>query len=206
MNIYQGTETAPDSDITNIVPTAGELFSTTTTNNVTDSGNSNEAATLPTLFITNSNGVIIQGPDMLPIMSDINNSANPLIKEILSLNDKGQLVDQYGNVVNEAFYDPLPEGYEYVLDDMGMISVVSTKKPTTEPTTEDSGGFLGIPENKRIVVIVSAAIILLLIIAIIIVLKKGNKKTETEKMIARRDKEKAKRAKKAEKENKKKNK
>ena len=193
LNIYQGKDTAPDSDITNIVPTANVSFS--------DAAN---GTTLPTMFITNADGIIIQGPDMLPIINDLNNSANPLIKEILSLNDKGQLVDQYGNVVNEAIYEPLPDGYEYVLGEDGMISVVLTKKPTTEPTTEDGGGFFSDPENRKIIIIVSAVIILLLIVAIIIVLKKGNKKTETEKMIARRDKEKAKRAKKAERENKKK--
>lgn len=194
LNIYQGTDTAPDSDITNIVPTVSVSFS---------DNNSKESTTLPTFVITNADGLIIQGPNMVPVISDINNSANPLIKEILSLNDRGQLVDQYGNVVNEAIYDPLPEGYEYVLGEDGMISVVITKKPTTEPATEDAGGFFSNPENKKIIAIVSAIVILLLIVAIVIVLKKSNKKTDTEKMIARRDKEKAKRAKKAEKENKK---
>ncbi len=192
LNIYQGKDTAPDSDITNIVPTANVSFS-----------DKKDPTTLPTFIITNADGIIIQGPDMIPIISDINNSANPLIKEILSLNDRGQLVDQYGNVVNEAIYEPLPDGYEYVLGEDGMISIVITKKPTTEPATEDAGGFFNDPENRKIIVIVSAIVILLLIVAIVIVLKKGNKKTETEKMIARRDKEKAKRAKKAEKENKK---
>ncbi len=193
LNIYQGKDTAPDSDITNIVPTANISFSDTA-----------NGTTLPTMFITNADGIIIQGPDMLPIINDLNNSANPLIKEILSLNDRGQLVDQYGNVVNEAIYEPLPDGYEYVLGEDGMIAVVLTKKPTTEPTTEDGGGFFSNPESRKIIIIVSAVVILLLIVAIVIVLKKGNKKTETEKMIARRDKEKAKRAKKAERENKKK--
>ncbi len=198
LNIYQGKDTAPDSDITNIVPTVSVSFS--------DKNNPKESTTLPTFIITNADGLIIQGPNMIPIISDINNSANPLIKEILSLNDRGQLVDQYGNVVNEAIYDPLPEGYEYVLGEDGMISVVITKKPTTEPVTEDLGGFFNNPENRKVIIIVSAIVILLLIVAIVIVLKKGDKKTDTEKMIARRDKEKAKRARKAEKENKKKKK
>ncbi len=198
LNIYQGKDTAPDSDITNIVPTVSVSFS--------DKNNPKESTTLPTFIITNVDGIVIQGPDMIPIISDINNAANPLIKEILSLNDRGQLVDQYGNVINEAIYTPLPEGYEYVLGEDGMVSIVITKKPTTEPATEDAGGFFNDPENRKIIVIVSAIVILLLIVAIVIVLKKGNKKTDTEKMIARRDKEKAKRAKKAEKENKKNNK
>lgn len=198
LNIYQGKDTAPDSDITNIISTVNVSFS--------DKNNPKESTTLPTFIITNADGIIIQGPAIIPIISDINNAANPLIKEILSLNDKGQLVDQYGNVVNEAIYDPLPEGYEYVLGEDGKISIVITKKTTTEPATEDADGFFNKPENRKIIAIVSALVLLLLIVAIVIVLKKGNKKTDTEKMIARRDKEKAKRAKKAEKENKKKNK
>ncbi len=199
LNIYQGKDPAPESDITNIVPTVDINLSDTKSDNTNNN-------TLPTIFITNSDGIVIQGPDMLPIVSDINGSANPLIKEILSLNDKGQLVDQYGNVVNEAIYEPLPEGYEYVLGDNGIISVVLTKKQTTEPTTEEAGDFFADPENRKIVIIVSAVVLILLIVAIVIVIKSGNKKTANEKMIARRDKEKAKRAKKEAKQNKKKQK
>ena len=179
VNVHQGVTEAPDSDLTGLIPTLG------VTNNEQNTPNNQ------------SNG--LQGPALTDALGNLNNGALPMVNTILSLNDKGQLVDQYGNIVSDSTYETLPMGYNYVLNDDGIVSVVLTDKKTTEPTTEENSDKLGKDDATKIIIIVSSVCLILLIIAIVIVAVIANKKrhmTESEKMRARKDKEKRKREKK----------
>ena len=179
VNVHQGVTDAPDSDLTGLIPTLG------VTNNEQNTPNNQ------------SNG--LQGPALTDALGNLNNGVSPMVNTILSLNDKGQLVDQYGNIVSDSTYETLPMGYNYVLNDDGIVSVVLTDKKTTEPTTEENSDKLGKDDATKIIIIVSSVCLILLIIAIVIVAVIANKKrhmTESEKMRARKDKEKRKREKK----------
>ena len=175
VNVHQGITEAPDSDLTGLIPTLA------VSNNNTDNNQNN------------SNG--LQGPPLTDALGNLNNAASPMFNTILSLNDKGQLVDQYGNIVSDSTYETLPAGYEYILNNDGIVSVVLADKKTTEPTTEESSDAISKEKATKIIIIVSICCLIGLIIAIIVVavISKSKKNmTESEKMRARRAKEKRK--------------
>lgn len=178
VNVHQGVTAPPDSDLTGLIPTLSNL-------------NNNEDRPSE-----NSNG--LQGPPLTNVMGNLNNAASPLLDNVLTLNDKGQLVDQYGNIVSDSTYETLPAGYDYILNDDGIISVVLTDKKTTEPTTEENSDKSSENDATKIVIIVSVVCLVLLIIAIIVVAvisKKKSKLTDEEKMRVRKAKEKRKKEK-----------
>ncbi len=177
VNVHQGVTEAPDSDLTGLVPTLGITTGKDTNNNPSSNGG-------------------LQGPPLTDAFGNLNNAASPMLNTILSLNDKGQLVDQYGNIVSDSTYETLPAGYDYILNDDGIVSVVLTDKKTTEPTTEEAGGKVTEEDTRKIIIIVSIFCIICLIIAIIVVLvlsKSNKKKSDADKMRARKAKEKRKR-------------
>lgn len=175
INVHQGVTAPSDSDLTGIIPTLGSLNGDTT---------------------IGSGG--LQGPPLTDVMGNIGNAASPLLNSILTLNDKGQLVDQYGNIVSDSTYETLPPGYDYILNDDGIVTVVPTDKKTTEPTTEEVSDNLGKDDATKIVIIVSVVLLVLLLIAIAVVVavsKKNSQMTESEKTRARKAKEKRKKEK-----------
>ncbi|MBE6800808.1 MAG: hypothetical protein E7529_06350 [Ruminococcaceae bacterium] len=179
VNVHQGITEAPDSDLTGLIPTLGIGDNEDKTNNQNAHGGS-------------------QNPNSQNGLINLNGPASQMVGTILSLNDKGQLVDQYGNIVSDSTYETLPPEYNYVLNDDGIISVVLTDKKTTEPTTEEGSDKLGKVDAGKIIIIVSAVCLILLLIAIIVVAvisKKKRHMTESEKMRARKAKEKRKKEK-----------
>lgn len=178
VNVYQGTTAPSDSDLTGIIPTLGDIGSADETNK-----NSNSS---------------LQGPELSQAIGSLNNAATPLLNSVLTLNDKGQLVDQYGNIVSDSTYETLPEGYNYILNDDGIVTVVVADKKTTEPTTEEASDALGEQDGKKIVVLVSLicfVILLITIIVIAIIAKKNRNMTESEKTRTRKVKERRKKEK-----------
>ncbi len=179
LNIFQGTTPPPDSDLTGII----HPNSTTTPSSPNGDGNNTYAEVTLTI-------------PQLPFVSGVNGIASNLAGKILSLNDKGQLVDQQGNVISQKTYETLPEGYKYVLTDDGIIQTVFIGDTTnvSEYLSEDEEKG---EKARKLVIIISVVVCILLIIALIITLiftkKKG--KTKDEKTKARRAKEKAKKAK-----------
>ena len=172
VNVHQGVTAPSDSDLTGFIPTLGDL------NNI-------EAS-------SGGASVSLTAPPLTNVMNNLGNAVSPLFNGILSLNDKGQLVDQYGNIVSDSTYETLPEGYNYVLNDDGIVTVVLTDKKTTEPTTEDGSDKIEKEEGRKIIIIVSIVFLILLIIAIIVVAvfaKKKSNMTESEKMHKRKAKE-----------------
>lgn len=174
INVHQGVTAPSDSDLTGIIPTLGDI------NNIDASAG-----------ITGN----LQGPPLTNVLNNIGNAAAPLLNSILILNDKGQLVDQYGNIVSDSTYETLPEGYNYMLNDDGIVTVVLTDQKTTEPTTEEGSDKLEQEDGRKIIIIVSIVCLILLIIAIITVAvfaKKKSHMTDSEKMHKRKAKEKGK--------------
>ena len=174
VNVHQGITAPPDSDLTGLIPTLGGL--------------NNEEK-------TSAQDGALQGPPLTNVMGNLNDAASPLLNSVLTLNDKGQLVDQYGNIVSDSTYETLPPNYDYVINNDGIISVVLTDKKTTEPTTEENSDKLSKIDARKIVIIVSIVCFVLILIAIIVVAviaKKNSHMTESEKMRARKEKEKRK--------------
>ncbi len=180
INVHQGTTAPPDSDLTGLLPSFNIGGN--------EAGNNNQ---------NNSNGGL-HPPGLTDVIANLNDAAAPLINGILSLNDKGQLVDQYGNIVSDSTYETLPQGYNYVLNDDGIVTVVLTDKKTTETTTEESVDTLDKQDVQKIVIVVSLICFIALLIALITVIvisKKKRNMTESEKTRARRAKEKRKKEK-----------
>lgn len=177
VNVYQGTTAPPDSDLTGLIPDLDNLINNQEPN-------------------SNSNG--LQGPALTDVMNNVGNAVSPLLNNVLTLNDKGQLVDQYGNIVSDSTYETLPAGYSYILNDDGIVTVVLTDKNATETTTGESSDKLGKQDVRNIIIVVSLVCFILLLVAIIVIAVLSKKKchmTESEKMNARRQKEKRKKEK-----------
>ncbi len=180
LNIFQGTTPPPDSDLTGIIYP-------NTTQSPSDGTNGNANGTYAEVTLT---------IPALPYVSGINGVASNLAGKILSINDKGQLVDQYGNVISQTTYETLPEGYKYVLTDDGII------QPVFIGDSDDTSEYVYADEEtetktRKLAIIISCIVCVLLIIALIVtlILTKKKGKTKDEKTKARRAKEKAKKAK-----------
>ena len=172
VNVHQGGTAPSDSDLTGLIPTLGDI------NNIDPSSGGASAS--------------LTAPPLTNVMNNVGDAVSPLVNGILSLNEKGQLVDQYGNIVSDSTYETLPEGYKYVLNDDGIVTVVPADQKTTEPTTEEGSDKIEKEEGRKIIIIASIVCLVLLIAAIIAVAvfaKKKSHMTESEKARARKAKE-----------------
>ena len=145
-------------------------------------------------------GILLAG--VVTIQISMSNELNDLYdanSNILSLNEKGQLVDQQGNIVSHATYETLPEGYKYVLGDDGIIKVVLIDDTTSLSENEDNNSTATEDNTRKIIIIVSSVtcvgLVFALILTLILTKKNRNKKTADSKTKARKAKEKAKKAK-----------
>jgi hypothetical protein len=75
-------------------------------------------------------------------------NANP---QILHINEFGQLVDSQGNVISDTVKESLPEGYGYILNANGVVTIGKLDSITTT-TADSSQGALNKDEIKMIVV------------------------------------------------------
>ena len=190
LNVYQGVTPGPDSNLTGIIQT---LVNNSNTNNGNNANNGNNGFSGGNVTFT-----LPQGSVNLP---GLNLTGPNLFENILSLNEKGQLVDQNGNIISQATYETLPEGYKYVLGENGIIQIMPISALTT--TTESDDFFSDTPEGqkRKITVGVSTVLCALLLIALIVMLvltkkkKKVNGKTPDSVTKSRKAKEKAKKAK-----------
>ena len=181
LNVFQGEGEPPDSNLTGIIPTYGTT--------VDDDGQTHVVN--PTY------------PAGTPIVSNVNGAVMDMVGDILTVNDKGQLVDQDGNVVNQGSFEKLPEGYQYVVGDDGIIQIVFLGSTTTIPSTTAESDEKSDNEVKQMIIIGILIFCILFLIALIVIFAKSKNKTQAEKTRERRMKEKAKKAKKEAKQNKK---
>lgn len=190
INVHQGTVKPTDSNITGIIETIADAPSSTKQD-----------------AVDNTEPSIVQYPSLTPVLDNVNAAASNILGGILKRNDKGQLVDQYGNIISNSTYETLPEGYKYVLGADGIITIVPIDDDGTTTEATDTPEEEKAEKINKIIFIVSAVVLVLLIIAIIVVLiatKSKRSMTQSEKTRARRRKEKAKKAKREARTNKKK--
>lgn len=115
---------------------------------------------------------------------------------ILHLNDKNQLVDANGNLISADHYDPLPVGYQYVLDENGNINILmmpTESASTTAPAEEAKGTNW----QKLALPLGAGAVILALGVVLAVVLKRRHTDPQkaAQKMNARRLRQRKRRAK-----------
>ncbi len=176
INIYQGTKPPQGSNLTGIIPTYGTT--------VDSNGQTHIVTATPSY------------PAAAPIVSNFNDAAMNIVGNILSLNENGQLVDQNGNIVGSGTYQPLPEGYKYVVGEDGIIKVVfmgstTTLLSTTTPSESDKTD----KQLKKGIIIALLILCLLFLIVLAVIMAKSKGKTKSQKTLERRNKEKAKKAK-----------
>lgn len=178
LNIHQGVKEPESSNITGIVPTLGTT-------------SAEQSDTTQAIF-----GITPSLPAVSPLISNVNNAAMNIVGNILSVNDKGQLVDQNGNIISQGNYEQLPEGYKYVVGDDGIIQVVLIDATTQAPSTRVPEDDISENEIKKIVIIIALALCILLIGALVAVLVISSKKNKNKADVvrARRAKEKTKKA------------
>ncbi len=178
LNVYQGVKEPEDSNITGIVPTLGTTI-------LQQDGTTQVVTGTPSL------------PAISPLVSNFNNGAMNIVGNILSVNDKGQLVDQNGNIISQGNYEQLPDGYKYVVGDDGIIQVVLIDATTLPQYSTDKAEKLSDDDVKRLVIVISLSLCVLLIVALIIVLVVSKKRNKNKEAVvkARRAKELKKKAK-----------
>lgn len=178
LNIHQGTKEPEDSNITGIIPTLGTTI-------LQQDGTTQVVTGTPSL------------PAISPLVSNFNNGAMNVVGNILSVNDKGQLIDQNGNIISQGNYEQLPDGYKYVVDDDGIIQVVLIDATTLPQYSAENTDKLSDDDVKRLVIVISLSLCILLIVALIIVLVISKKRNKNKEAVvkARRAKELKKKAK-----------
>lgn len=128
INVYQGIENAPDDEnATGIVSGFGGNVSMNLNNTIAPSYD----------YLNPSLNANVATPN-----------ANP---QVLHINEFGQLVDSQGNVISDTVKESLPEGYGYILNANGVVTIGKLDSITT--TAEDSSSSaLNKDEIKMIVV------------------------------------------------------
>ncbi len=127
INVYQGIESAPsDENATGIVSGFGGNVSANLNNTLTPSYD----------YLNPSLNANVATPN-----------ANP---QVLHINELGQLVDSQGNVISDTVKESLPEGYGYILNANGVVTIGKLDSITTT-TAESSQNALNKDEIKTIV-------------------------------------------------------
>lgn len=128
LNVYQGMDNAPtDENATGIVSGFGGDVSANLNNTITPSYD----------YLNPSLNANVGTPN-----------ANP---QVLHINEFGQLVDSQGNVISDTVKESLPEGYGYILNANGVVTIGKLDSITTT-TADSSQGALNKDEIKIIVV------------------------------------------------------
>lgn len=141
LNVYQGIENAPeDENATGIVSGFGGNVSMNLNNTVTPSYD----------YLTPSLNANVATPN-----------ANP---QVLHINEFGQLVDSQGNVISDTVKESLPEGYGYILNANGVVTIGKLDSITTT-TSETQQNDLNKDEIKMVVVYFSIFLIVTAMIA-----------------------------------------
>ena len=141
INVYQGIENAPDDEnATGIVSNFGGNVSANLNNTITPSYD----------YLNPSLNANVATPN-----------ANP---QVLHINEFGQLVDSQGNVISDTVKESLPEGYGYILNANGVVTIGKLDTITTT-TAETQQNALNKDEIKMIVVYFSIFLVVAAMIA-----------------------------------------
>lgn len=141
LNVYQGIENAPDDEnATGIVSNFGGNVSANLNNTITPSYD----------YLNPSLNANVATPN-----------ANP---QILHINEFGQLVDSQGNVISDTVKESLPEGYGYILNANGVVTIGKLDSITTT-TAETPQSALNKDDIKMIVVYFSVFLVVAAMVA-----------------------------------------
>ncbi len=141
INVYQGIENAPDDEnATGIVSGFGGNVSANLNNTISPSYD----------YLNPSLNANVATPN-----------ANP---QVLHINEFGQLVDSQGNVISDTVKESLPEGYGYILNANGVVTIGKLDTITTT-TADSSSSTLNKDEIKMIVVYFSIFLVVAAMIA-----------------------------------------
>ena len=139
LNIYQGTEPAQDENVTGIISNLG------------------------TEFISDLNNPVAPSYDYLdPTVNVSGGAVNP--PQVLYVNEFGQLVDANGNIISDTVNETLPEGYGYILNSNGVITIGKLDSITTTTGVTTETGF-DKEAIKGIVIYFSIALVIFAVIA-----------------------------------------
>lgn len=135
INVYQGMDNAPDDEnATGIVSNFGGNVSMNLNNTITPSYD----------YLDPSLNANVNTP-----------AANP---QILHINEFGQLVDSQGNVISDTVKESLPEGYGYILNANGVVTIGKLDNITTT-TADSTQSNLNKDEIKTIVIYFSVFLV-----------------------------------------------
>ncbi len=136
INVYQGIENAPDDEnATGVVSGFGGNVSANLNNTIPPSYD----------YLNPSLNANVSTPN-----------ANP---QILHINEFGQLVDSQGNVISDTVKESLPEGYGYILNANGVVTIGKLDSITTT-TADSSQSSFNKEEIKMIVVYFSLFLVI----------------------------------------------
>ncbi len=135
LNIYQGMEVAEDKNVTGVISNIGTEIAPNLKNPATPSY------------------------DYLDPTLNVNNVVPNPTPQILHINDQGQLVDSQGNVISDSVKESLPQGYGYILDANGVVTIGKLDEVTTTLDSTDSPA-LDKEQIKSIVIYFSAFLVL----------------------------------------------
>ncbi len=136
LNVHQGMENAPaDENITGVVSNIG------------------------TDIVPNLNSTVAPSYDYLDPTLNVNGVVVNPTPQVLHINEQGQLVDSQGNIISDTVSESLPEGYGYILNANGVVTIGKLDEVTT--TSEASTGS-GIDKEqiKTIVIYFSAFLVI----------------------------------------------
>ncbi len=141
INVYQGIENAPDDEnATGIVSNFGGNVSMNLNNTITPSYD----------YLNPSLNANVATPN-----------ANP---QVLHINEFGQLVDSQGNVISDTVKESLPEGYGYILNANGVVTIGKLDSITTT-NAETPQSALNKDDIKMIVVYFSVFLVVAAMVA-----------------------------------------
>ena len=107
LNVYQGTTPPTDQNVTGIISNVGQDI------------------------IPNLNNTVAPSYDYLNPTLTMQNVMNTPPAQVLHINEQGQLVDSQGNIISDSVKETLPEGYGYILNANGVVTIGKLDKITT---------------------------------------------------------------------------
>ena len=107
LNVYQGTTPSDDKDVTGIISNVGQDI------------------------IPNLNNTVSPSYDYLNPTLTMQNVMNTPPAQVLHINEQGQLVDSQGNIISASVKETLPEGYGYILNANGVVTIGKLNEVTT---------------------------------------------------------------------------
>ncbi len=174
LNVYQGKTSAPDSDLTGLIPTLGNI------DNITQGQN-----TIPSVVVSDLPQFTLPTPTLSDVTGIIDNKLPGFTAGASSLNENNQLVDSNGNIISTVPYETLPESYTYTGNSDPSVNQSFNQFPVGDSTNQSKPTYnASAPERtktQKIITIVSGVCCVIFLIAIIVIIIVSKNNTEMSK-------------------------